>query len=94
MSYREIVRIGTQVAQALRESTQLDIVHGDIKPSNILIYEDVAKLSDFGLSHRISLPGSDSGRVAGTPNYMAPEGRVPHATGVEVGGKEIGRASL
>ncbi|MCP4890558.1 MAG: protein kinase [Planctomycetaceae bacterium] len=73
MSYREIVRIGTQVAQALRESTQLDIVHGDIKPSNILIYEDVAKLSDFGLSHRISLPGSDSGRVAGTPNYMAPE---------------------
>lgn len=73
MSYREIVRIGTQVAQALRESTQFDIVHGDIKPSNILIYEDVAKLSDFGLSHRISLPGSDSGRVAGTPNYMAPE---------------------
>ncbi|MDG2222549.1 MAG: protein kinase [Rubripirellula sp.] len=73
MSYREIVRIGTQVAHALRESTQLDIVHGDIKPSNILLYENVAKLSDFGLSHRISLPGPDSGRVAGTPNYMAPE---------------------
>ena len=73
ISYSEVVGIGLQIAHALRESTQFDIVHGDIKPSNILLHEDLAKLSDFGLSQQISQSGPESGKIAGTPNYMSPE---------------------
>jgi serine/threonine protein kinase len=45
------------------------LVHGDIKPENILLKGGVAKLGDFGL---VTTPGW-SGRVGGTPGYIAPE---------------------
>ena len=73
LDYSDVVAIGLQVGSALRESDQFDIVHGDIKPSNILLHDDLAKLSDFGLSHRVSDDSPRGGKVAGTPNYMAPE---------------------
>lgn len=73
MPYAEVVDIAIQVAAALRESAQFDIVHGDIKPANILLHDGNAKLSDFGLSQRISRQTADDAKVAGTPNYMAPE---------------------
>ena len=73
LPYVEVVRTGLQIAEALRESAQFDIVHGDIKPSNILLHEDIAKLSDFGLSQRISQSDPTTAKVVGTPNYMAPE---------------------
>ena len=73
LPYAEVVSIGLQVVQALRQSARFDIIHGDIKPGNILLDEGVVKLSDFGLSQRISDEGLSPGTVAGTPNYMAPE---------------------
>ena len=73
LSYGEVLGIGLQVAQALRESAKFDIVHGDIKPSNILLNGNHAKLSDFGLAHRVSTSDSSMGKVVGTPNYMSPE---------------------
>lgn len=73
MSYTEVARIARQIASALRESAQYDIVHGDIKPANILMADGVAKLSDFGLAQRMSRRTASDAKVAGTPNYMAPE---------------------
>lgn len=73
MPYSEVTRIAGQIADALRESAQYDIVHGDIKPANILMYDGNAKLSDFGLAQRMSRQTEDDAKVAGTPNYMAPE---------------------
>jgi hypothetical protein len=53
------------------------IVHGDIKPENILLpYHGKSKLVDFGLARRSSRPGLD--RFGGTPGYMAPELMVQH----------------
>ncbi len=72
-TFQEVVQIAWQIADALRATAQFDIVHGDMKPSNILISESVAKLSDFGLSQRVSVPGAKEGRLLGTPNYMSPE---------------------
>lgn len=73
LPYADVVDIGLQVAQALRESARFGIVHGDIKPGNILLHDDLAKLSDFGLARRISGDHASAGRIVGTPNYMAPE---------------------
>ena len=47
------------------------VVHGDIKPSNVLLsFSGEPMLMDFNLS---AGPGGDFERVGGTPPYMAPE---------------------
>ncbi len=75
LPFAEVVRVARQVASALQQSARFDIVHGDIKPSNILqAGDDAVKLSDFGLARRLSeLDQTDAGTLAGTPNYLSPE---------------------
>ncbi|QVM08162.1 hypothetical protein D8B26_002855 [Coccidioides posadasii str. Silveira] len=57
---------------------ELDIVHGDLKPDNVLIFRDAsgnltAKISDFGFS-QVELPtGSPSFGAGGTEYWNAPE---------------------
>ena len=66
-----VIHFGAQVAEGLREAAEAGLVHGDIKPENILFDNDKnAKLVDFGLSAMASGPGND---VWGTPYYIAPE---------------------
>ena len=76
LSFSEIIRIGLQAVDALRYSASLGIVHGDLKPGNILLDEHgCVKLSDFGLAswaEATDYVPSHSG-PAGTLNYMAPE---------------------
>lgn len=72
-----------QMAEALRHSHALDVVHRDLKPHNILLAHplhpgqtDLVKLIDFGLSKDIG--GSSSGTSTpflGTKYYRAPETR-------------------
>ena len=72
LSYRELVSYGLQVSRALQFAHRLDIIHGDIKPSNLLVQEDgIVKLSDFGMARRES--HADAAAFGGTPNYLAPE---------------------
>ena len=70
--FHEIVSTAAQIADALRYARELDLIHGDIKPSNVLVQNNgVVKLSDFGMARSAS---SDDGTpVGGTPNYLAPE---------------------
>ncbi len=73
LPYDLVASIAWEVVTALKESYSMGIIHGDIKPNNILLNEQGrAKLSDFGMS-RI-LDQTDQNRsVGGTPNYLAPE---------------------
>ncbi len=76
LTFGEIVCIGLLTVDALRHSANLGIVHGDVKPGNILLGEHGSvKLSDFGLAS--CAEASDCGQSqtgpAGTLNYMAPE---------------------
>ncbi|KAH0794238.1 CAMK family protein kinase [Histomonas meleagridis] len=70
MSEEEIASIFYQVLKGMEYLHSKCIVHQDIKPSNILLFDDgVAKLSDFGIGH--SFQSADM--VFGTPAYQAPE---------------------
>ena len=66
-----VIHVGAQIAEGLKEAADVGMVHGDVKPENILFDNDKnAKLVDFGLSAMASGPGND---VWGTPYYIAPE---------------------
>ena len=83
LPFADVVGIAMQVADALRHSVNFDILHGDIKPNNILLTSSgVAKLSDFGLARRLSQSIELKSGIAGTPAYMAPE--AIEATAVDV----------
>jgi serine/threonine protein kinase len=64
---------GGDLATALGCAHQAKIIHGDVKPSNILITkEGRLKLGDFGIA-RYSTQASFSGNVNGTPAFLSPE---------------------
>ena len=71
----EAAWVGAQVADALGAVHEAGIVHGDIKPGNVLITDDgVAKITDFGVSRATwDTTATGGGTVAGTPGYFAPE---------------------
>jgi len=53
LDYRIVIDIVSQVADGLHAAHLMDLIHQDIKPSNILLTENgKPKLSDFGLARR------------------------------------------
>lgn len=70
----DVRRLGREIGWALAYAHERGVVHRDVKPENILIERGTGRalIADFGIA--ISHHGpSQSGEVAGTARYMAPE---------------------
>jgi predicted enzyme related to lactoylglutathione lyase len=70
--WSEFQHVFVQAARGLAAVHAAGIVHGDVKPENVLVGRDGrVRVSDFGLASAV-----DDGLVgAGTPGYFAPERR-------------------
>jgi serine/threonine-protein kinase len=71
----QVLDIVAQVAQGLAYAHEHDIVHRDVKPSNIMVVRDGhAKITDFGIARMASSAvRTQTGMVLGSPKYMSPE---------------------
>ena len=68
----QVLRLGLDMCRALAACEKQNIIHRDIKPQNILVSENrTYKLADFGIA-KVS-EKTESGTMAGTNGYIAPE---------------------
>jgi hypothetical protein len=73
MSPVEVAAVAVEVCRALRPLHQRGLIHGDLKPGNIVVGHDgIVRLIDFSFV-RSSAQGSGDRFASGTVQYMAPE---------------------
>ncbi|MFJ8163096.1 WD40 repeat domain-containing serine/threonine protein kinase [Streptomyces sp. NPDC096136] len=72
----EVLGLGLQAAEALGAAHAQQVVHRDLKPANLFLLADGRlKICDFGIARTADATATltATGRVFGTPAYMAPE---------------------
>nr|WP_309692364.1 SUMF1/EgtB/PvdO family nonheme iron enzyme [Armatimonas sp.] len=69
---KEALVVMKGILQGLECLHEKQVIHRDVKPENILLYEKTPKLIDFGLARFVDTAATRHG-IQGTPAYMAPE---------------------
>ncbi len=84
LAHDSVAALGRQMATGLAAAHAAGVVHGDLKPANLMVTPSgTIKIMDFGLARRaaasdrrdatIEWTGSSNSHLSGTPGYMAPE---------------------
>ncbi|MFC7480846.1 serine/threonine-protein kinase [Luedemannella flava] len=74
LPWNTAVEICVAVAEAVAAAHELDIVHRDITPGNVMLTNAGVKVLDFGIATTVGAPDEDEdGTTFGTPEYVAPE---------------------
>lgn len=81
-----LLEIALDVAEGLKAANGVGLVHGDIKPANILFDKSgTAKVVDFGLAQFVNRQ-QEQGGIWGTPYYISPErargGKADHRSDI------------
>ncbi|MEM8735907.1 MAG: serine/threonine-protein kinase, partial [Planctomycetota bacterium] len=72
---KSVARIGCEIADALAYAHAREIIHRDVKPSNLILdQQGTVWLTDFGLAKTVDSDLTATGDVLGTIRYLAPEG--------------------
>ncbi|MBP5622877.1 MAG: serine/threonine protein kinase, partial [Thermoguttaceae bacterium] len=76
--YQQICDVGIQAANALEYAHRHNVLHRDVKPSNLIVDNDgVVWITDFGLAKPIGDASlTKDGQIVGTLRYLAPESVV------------------
>jgi len=82
LTTESLLALAAGLAKSLTAIHAAGVVHGDLKPSNVLLAPDGPRVIDFGISQAAEVtPLARAGLVVGTPSFMSPE----QAAGQEVG---------
>jgi len=73
MSRDEALRVFVQAARGVEALHSHSLVHFDLKPANIFLKGDIARVGDYGLSKLVTESRNSLSFGRGTPYYMAPE---------------------
>ena len=73
MEREDALRVFIQAARGVQALHERSLVHFDLKPANIFLKGDIARVGDYGLSKLITESRNSLSFGRGTPYYMAPE---------------------